>query len=48
MFQDSLREIEKIASFLGLQAFHDLCKAIANKCQFDNLEKDKNGFETEF
>lgn len=47
MKESSEREVDKLASFLGLDVSQDLCKAIADKCQFENMIKDKEGLEPE-
>ena len=46
--QDSVREIEKLVQFLGLDVSDDLCRAVAEKCDFKHMKNDKKGLEDEF
>ena len=47
-FQNSAKEVEKMAKFLDLSVSPEMCAAIANKCAFSNMVKDKVGLEDEF
>ena len=42
------KEVEKMAKFLDLSVSAELCAAIAKKCEFYNMVKDKVGLEDEF
>ena len=46
--QDSYREVKKLAKFLEMPECDELCQSVANKCQFENMKKDKKGLEDEF
>ena len=47
VFQNSEQEIQKIVDFLGLKVSKGLCKAVADKCQFERMKQDKRGLENE-
>lgn len=46
--QDLYREVKGLANFLGLKDNEELCRNVANKCQFENMKRDKKGLENEF
>lgn len=48
MKEDGLREVEKLAKFLNLPVTEELCRAVADKCTFENMVVDKKGLENEF
>lgn len=43
--QDSVRETKRLAEFLGVQD-QTLCKAVADKCQFQNMQVDKQAYQS--
>ena len=47
-FQKGTKEVEKIDKYLDFPVSPDLCAAIAKKCEFSNIVKDKVGLEGEF
>lgn len=45
MKEDSVREIRKLSEFLGLKTDPGLMEAIADKCEFSNMKKEKDPLE---
>ncbi|XP_053407519.1 sulfotransferase 1B1-like [Mercenaria mercenaria] len=48
MKENSFREVKKLAKFLELHCTDELCHAIAEKCKFENMKKDKVGLDNEY
>ncbi|XP_067655500.1 sulfotransferase 1B1-like [Haliotis asinina] len=42
--KDPVRSVQALSDFLGLQRNDDLCRAIAEKCSFSRMKKDKEPF----
>ncbi|KAL3871417.1 hypothetical protein ACJMK2_039416 [Sinanodonta woodiana] len=47
MKADSAAEVRRLANFMGVSLSDDLIEAIAEKCSFQNMVKDKMGLEDE-